>query len=61
MKITPIIDLDKKDLVDTYNQAIIDLDTIINRTNPTNAQVIWAVREEAKIIKKLAKFIKGQI
>ena len=61
MKVTPAVDLNKKAVKDAYLQAITDLETIQTTANPTNAQVIWAVKKEAEIMEKLLKFVKSQI
>jgi hypothetical protein len=60
-KVTIAVDLDKKALRDGYIQAITDLTTIKNYTNPTNAQVIAAVKKEAEILEKLLKVIKNMV
>jgi len=41
-----------------YLTALDQLDTIINFSDPTNAQVVSAVKTEAMILKKLMKYIK---
>lgn len=41
-----------KPITAAYQQAMTDLNLIINTTNPTNAQVIWAVKRLAEIEKK---------
>lgn len=46
------------DIEEAYLSALDDLDNIINATNPTNAQIVGAIKTEAKILKKLLKFIK---
>ena len=46
------------DIKEAYLTALTTLDTIINFDNPTNAQVISAVKSEAQILKKLLKFIR---
>ncbi len=50
-----------KQIVDAYTQAIADLETIQNTVNPTNAQVIWAIKQEASIVEGLLKFIKNDL
>jgi hypothetical protein len=40
-----------------YLAMIADLQTIQTTANPTSAQVIWAIKKEAEIVEKLAKFI----
>jgi len=41
-----------------YIQAMTDLATIKNRANPTNAQVVWAVKREAETLEQLLKVVK---
>ena len=53
MKIIPVIDNDLKDLKDQYLWAISRLDAIIAEPAWTNAKVIQAVVDEAKIQRKV--------
>lgn len=46
-------------LKDEYLAAITTLQNIQNATNPTNAQVIAAVKYEAKTLERLLKFMKA--
>lgn len=48
----------QQSLKDEYINAITTLETIQNTTNPTNAQVISAVKYEAKVIEELIKVLK---
>ncbi len=58
MKIEIAKDIDKEDLINQYQWAINLLDEIINNPLNTNALVIQAVRDEAKILRKLSVLIK---
>jgi len=58
MKITLSKDTNKQALKNAYQDAITLLEQIQNATNPTNAQVVQAVKKEAEIIEKLLKVIK---
>lgn len=44
-----------------YIQAINDLNTITNTTNPTNAQIVWAIKRLAEIEKQELKYHKKDI
>ena len=46
------------DIKEAYLEALNNLDSIINAEDPTNAQVIYAIKTEATILKKLLKFIR---
>ena len=46
------------DIKEAYLTALDNLDNIINAENPTNAQVIAAIKTEARILKKMLKFIR---
>ncbi len=52
---TPIA---RQNIIDAYNAAITDLETIQNTATPTNAQVIWAIKREAQILEYLLKLIR---
>ena len=47
-------------IVNNYIQDIADLETIQNRANMTNEQVIWAVKKNAEILERTLKHIKSQ-
>ena len=46
---------------DEYNRAMNDLNTIINTSNPTNTQVLWAIKRLAEIEKKELQYHKKDI
>jgi len=51
--------LESKDYINNeYEQALVDLQIIQNLTNPTNAQILLAIKKEALILEKLMRFIK---
>jgi len=51
--------LESKDYIrNEYTQALTDLQIIQNLTNPTNAQILSAIKKEALILEKLMRFIK---
>lgn len=41
-----------KQITVAYQQAMTDLNLIINTTNPSNAQIVWAIKRLAEIEKK---------
>jgi len=58
VKETILTDTDKADLKDQYQWAQDRLDAIINEPAWTNAKVIAAVQDEAKIMRKLLRLMK---
>ena len=61
MKYTPLTDADKADLKSQYQWAQDRLDAIISEPAWTNAKVIAAVQDEAKIMRKLLRLMKKLI
>jgi len=61
MKHTIITDSDKADLKQQYQWAQDRLDAIISEPAWTNAKVIAAVQDEAKIMRKLLRLTKKLI
>ncbi|MBI5469017.1 MAG: hypothetical protein HY891_07765 [Deltaproteobacteria bacterium] len=55
------IDTDKQTVNAAYAQAITDLQAIQAATDPTNAQVVAAVKKLADIQEKLLEFLARQI
>lgn len=55
------IGINEQQMRDNYTSAINDLNTIINTTNPTNAQVVWAIKRLAEIEKQELRFHKKDI
>lgn len=49
-------ELYRKSIEDATDKAIVDLNLIINTANPTNAQVVQAVKTIAKIMLKTIYF-----
>jgi len=58
VEITIAIDADKADLKEQYQWAIDRLDAIISEPAWTNAKVISAVVDEAKILRKVIRLTK---
>ena len=58
MKHTALTDDDKADLVAQYQWAIDRLDAIISEPAWTNAKIISAVVDEAKILRKVTRLMK---
>ena len=58
VEITIAIDADKADLKSQYQWAQDRLDAIISESAWTNAKVIAAVQDEAKIMRKLLRLMK---
>ena len=59
MKIEIAKDINKEALKTAYESAITSLTQIQTTTNPTNAQVVAAIKKEAEILEKLLRFIKN--
>jgi len=53
--------INKKAIKTAYLEYITTLASIQNVVNPTNAQVVAAIKAEANILEKLLKFMKSQI
>lgn len=53
--------INRQSLKDVYNQAMLDLQTIIDRSNPTNAQIVWAIKRLAEIEKQELKYHKSEM
>ncbi len=47
-----------KNVTAAYQQAMTDLNLIINTTSPTNAQIVWAIKRLAEIEKKELQYHK---
>lgn len=58
INLNTLTDLDKANIIAEYQIAITRLDQIQNAVNPTNAQVIAAVKDLAKYQLLLLKFLK---
>lgn len=58
VKINVVVDVDKADLKQQYQWAQDRLDAIISEPAWTNAKVISAVQDEAKILRKLLRLTK---
>lgn len=52
---------ERQDIKTAYVQAVADLNTIISTSNPTNAQIVWAVKRLAEIQKSLLRFLKTDV
>lgn len=51
--------VDIQDLKDNYSSTITTLQAQENAVNPTNAQVVTAVKHHAKVLRLLLKFLRG--
>ena len=57
LKQQKIRELYLKTLKASTAQAKIDLNLIITTTSPTNAQMIWAIKREAEILKGIISYL----
>lgn len=49
---------DRQEIKDVYNQAMLDLQTMIDKANPTTAEMIWAIKRIAEIEKQELRYHK---